>query len=109
VDAGYDAQNDRDDLRAGLTTLFNVAGKRSHHWRDIRAQKAQETDDLISRALPIWDKYKGKIEGLTFERVLQLIQEPGQSVSAAAITASQTAAQASTEPARDEKPMDAKK
>lgn len=70
VDAGREAQANRDDLKYGNRTLAMDAGEQSLDWKDdIRAQKEVETRDLVQRAQGLVRDFPG----LTLDKALFLL------------------------------------
>jgi hypothetical protein len=50
VDAGYDEDADRENLKIGTTSVAAIAQKKGRWWEEIRAQREKENMDLIDRA-----------------------------------------------------------
>jgi capsid protein len=70
VDAGREAQANRDDLRYGNRTLAMDASEQDLDWKDdIRAQREIETRDLLQRASRLMDEFKE----LTLDKALFLL------------------------------------
>jgi lambda family phage portal protein len=69
VDAGRDGQQDREDLKMGLTTEARIYGKQGLDWVEERDQREREIDDLMTRARKLAAKH-----GVTTEFALQLLQ-----------------------------------
>lgn len=68
VDAGREAQQDREDLRFGSMSEQEYHGRYGNNWRHHRDQVELETRDRIQRA-----KRVAKDEGITFEMALSLL------------------------------------
>ncbi len=47
VDAGYEADAERDDYKLGFTTLAQVVGKRGKDWQEVIRQKVKERKFLL--------------------------------------------------------------
>jgi hypothetical protein len=58
IDAGRDAQQDRDDEEAGLVTRQELAGKRGKDWQKTADQRAKEVAYAIERAMEISKRTK---------------------------------------------------
>lgn len=69
VDAGRDAQNDREDVKMGLMTEAEHYGRRGLDWQEARDQKEREVDDLLERAGRIAKKH-----GLQLTVAMQMLQ-----------------------------------
>lgn len=69
VDAGRDGQQDREDLKMGLTTEARIYGKQGLDWEDERDQREHEIDDLLTRATRVSQKH-----GVSLEFAMQLLQ-----------------------------------
>lgn len=68
VDAGREAAQDREDVRAGLMTEQEYQGRWGQDWRRHRIQVEAEATDRIRRAKSISQK-----EGVPFELALQML------------------------------------
>lgn len=58
IDAGRDAQQDREDEEAGLVTRQELAGKRGKDWQKTADQRAKEVAYAIERAMEISKRTK---------------------------------------------------
>ena len=69
VDAGRDANNDREDVKMGLMTEAEHFGRRGMDWQEARTQKEREVDDLLERAGRLAKKH-----GLPLMQAMQMLQ-----------------------------------
>lgn len=69
VDAGRDANNDREDVKMGLMTEAEHFGRRGMDWQNERSQKEREVDDLLERAGRLAKKHK-----LPLMQAMQMLQ-----------------------------------
>jgi len=56
IDRGK-AQQDRDDILFGVTSMDSVCSTRASHWKAVRRQTELETRDLLARAKAISEEY----------------------------------------------------
>lgn len=70
VDAGRNAQQDREDLKMGLTTEARLCGMQGLDWETERDQRFREIDDLLTSARALAIKH-----GITTAAALQLLQQ----------------------------------
>lgn len=72
VDAGNDAQADREALKLGLTTRAIVAQKmHGLHWRSVDSQRAEELRSTIETAAAISKEFPQ----VSFDRALELLEQ----------------------------------
>lgn len=69
VDAGREAQQEREDLKMGLTTEAESFSKRGKDWREERNQREREIRDLLTRAKAIAKEYD-----IPVQSAVQLLQ-----------------------------------
>ena len=75
VDAGYDEQADRENLKIGSSTLAEVCQKKGKWWEDQRKQKRREAFDLIDQASEVKTYAASKGMTLSDENAISMIQE----------------------------------
>lgn len=85
VDAGREAQQDREDLKYGIRTHATDAAERGADWQEERDQVESETRDLIERAQRL-----AKETGADFGICLTLLQQ--RNANGSPISATQAAA-----------------
>ena len=74
VDAGNDAQADREALKMGITTRAIVCQKLGYHESEIRLGRKSEVKRTIQDALDIVGEFP-QASGLTFDRVMELLEQ----------------------------------
>jgi hypothetical protein len=74
VDAGYDEDADRENLKIGTTTMAAVAQKKGKWWEDLRTQTRKENENLIENALELVRYAKSKCVDLTFREALDMMR-----------------------------------
>ena len=62
VDDGNDRSNDRDDLRAGLSTKRRIYGRRGQNWETEAAQRLKEVDQLFAAAQTLATRFSVPFE-----------------------------------------------
>lgn len=62
ADEKYSSDVDHQERKSGRKTMAKSAAQRGDYWRDIRAQKATEADDLLTRATALAKKHKIAVE-----------------------------------------------
>lgn len=84
VDNGNEAAADREAFKLGTNTLANIASKAGQDWFELREQQQRETEDLLTRARVISDKFKISMDaalGLLSQRApnqIAVLQAPEQ-------------------------------
>lgn len=80
VDAGNEAQADRESLKLGTTTLSDVVSKQGKDWYEVRDQTEKETRDLLDRAEKLSSDYN-----ISMDSALGLLSQrtPNQAPTAA--------------------------
>lgn len=84
IDEGRDKDQQREDLKLGITTLEQVCSERGMTWQQVRAQRQTEVIDLVTRAKTI-----AKQTGIEFEVALVMMQQSNANSTAPASTSNQ--------------------
>jgi lambda family phage portal protein len=75
VDAGRDANADREDVKMGLMTEAEHFGRRGLDWLEEREQRHREVDDLLTRAQDVAKKFN-----VTLDYAAQLLQQSAPNI-----------------------------
>lgn len=85
IDEGRDKDQQREDLKLGITTMQQVCSERGMTWQHVRQQRETEVLDLITRAQNI-----AKLTGVSFEQALVMMQQSNANSTAPASTSGNT-------------------